>query len=431
MKRTLSIILLSLVCTSLFLRAEGVPPLINYQGNIKDGSGDPLATGFHDINFRIYNTASAAEGGTLLWSRQYNLYVMSGRFNVILGQGGSPIAGDSPAMAEIMDAFAAYNGDAGWPRYLALSIDDGVDFSPRQQLLSAPYAARSDSARFADAALYASNAANATLATTATRALQADSASVATLATQAENADKLGNHTADYYARSEQLPAAATTDASQALFWNTSAKGQLAPLYSNGDTIGVGAPPPTNRPDIGLAIQSGALRPLKGFGHDKGIVFESDLTAYRIMQYRDSSNKESLHITAEGSAPSDIVLKPHYDGKVYVDGTLTAKKTAIMKHGTKHLFDVHGQGNSLSYTALSDGFIFMHVSKDFNYDIVAKIRYEASGLEVTLNLSAAQFGGSLNAPVAKGETVSVGSYNRNAGAIDIAVNWKGMGSDSD
>ena len=294
--------LLMVVCGVVF--ADGVPPLINYQGEVKDDAGNPLATGFHNVDFRIYN---ADTSGTLLWGRQYNLYVMNGFFNVILGQGGTPVTTPAvPAMTDLMDVFKSYNGDNGDPRYVSLAVDGGAEFSPRQRLLSAPYAVRADTARFADTALNASNAVTATHATRADTAGSAESATTASTANQAGNADKLGNVVAAEYATKSQfaVPPAGNWHAQ---FWDGN-KFHNGPLYWNDPTLGVGGAPAGDA-STGLRMVAGSMRPLFGEGWANGIIFQkgTEENTHWMFQ-KDNGTAKELYLTSHGSGDSYITL---------------------------------------------------------------------------------------------------------------------------
>ena len=301
------LLMVSVLCGVVF--ADGVPPLINYQGEVKDDAGNPLATGFHNIDFRIYN---ADTGGTLLWGTQYNLYVMNGYFNVILGQGGTPVTTPAvPAMTDLMDVFKSYNGDNGDPRYVSLAVDGGAEFSPRQRLLSAPYAVRADTARFADTALNASNAATATHATRADTAGSADSATAASTANQAGNADKLDNQDSTYFARQNQFADAEAgyTGNWRAQFWDYNArKMNDGPLYWHKPVLGVGGQP-GNDANTGLRMMKGSIRPLFGEGWGNGIIFqnENEENTHWMFQ-KDNGTAKELYLTSHGSGDSYITL---------------------------------------------------------------------------------------------------------------------------
>ncbi len=120
--------------------SSSVPPLINYQGRITDTDSNPV-TGTKKLTINIYN---AVNGGSLLWGPQVfpAVPVISGYFNVILGPvetDGSGVA--LPAGDSITDAFIG-----GINCYLEVQVDTDPVVVPRQRILSAPFAIKSDDA---------------------------------------------------------------------------------------------------------------------------------------------------------------------------------------------------------------------------------------------------------------------------------------------
>lgn len=117
--------------------AQGVPLAISYQALLTDDAGDPMSPvspmNFH-LTFRVYDSD---EGGTLLWSESQNVSVFQGAFSALLGTGDAVESEPSPQLDTVFDDSQ---------RYLEITIaDGGVDksFSPRQRLVSAPFAFRS------------------------------------------------------------------------------------------------------------------------------------------------------------------------------------------------------------------------------------------------------------------------------------------------
>ena len=98
-----------------------IPQTINYQGYLTDDQGNPVDEN-KSITFKIYNEASE------VWSETQPVAVSDGLFNVILGQ-STPI--------EL--------GSGSGQCYLGLTID-GEELTPRQPLVSVPFALRSDDA---------------------------------------------------------------------------------------------------------------------------------------------------------------------------------------------------------------------------------------------------------------------------------------------
>jgi len=105
---------------------------MNYQGQLVDSSGTSLPNGNYSLTFGIW---SAATGPSLLWGPVTNASVplIGGRFNVMLGPNDS--------QGRFLSATLATNATA----FLQISVGNNTAISPRQQILSAPYAMRSES----------------------------------------------------------------------------------------------------------------------------------------------------------------------------------------------------------------------------------------------------------------------------------------------
>ena len=154
---------------------QSVPGQMNYQGQLVDADGNPWADGEYAMMFNIYD---AAEGGQLIWgpfkltgeqigdSFQPSVTVVNSYFNVVLGPFDMPDQTEVPledgleVIAEDPERRNLANAFDGSVRYLEITIDGGV-LSPRQQILSAPFAffsekavtaVAAESAKFADSA---------------------------------------------------------------------------------------------------------------------------------------------------------------------------------------------------------------------------------------------------------------------------------------
>lgn len=125
-----------------------VPTLMNYQGQLADASGNPLATGDYSLTFSIHD---AAQGGSQVWGPQQfdggvgpgrgaRIPVVQGYFNVMLGP--TDTAGRSLA-----DAFGASVN-----RFIQIQIGSNAPIAPRQQMLTSPFAFASVKAKNADVA---------------------------------------------------------------------------------------------------------------------------------------------------------------------------------------------------------------------------------------------------------------------------------------
>ncbi|MCI0330052.1 MAG: hypothetical protein L0196_03750, partial [candidate division Zixibacteria bacterium] len=114
-----------------------VPKLINFQGILRDGSGNPVADGIYSIRFRIYDDSTA---GTNLWEEFDDVQTANGLFNVRLG-----------------DTTDLPNGlFEGVNRFVGVKVGGDAETAPRTRLISIPFAfhaLRSDSAATATVAL--------------------------------------------------------------------------------------------------------------------------------------------------------------------------------------------------------------------------------------------------------------------------------------
>src|SRR3989338_7560699 len=98
----------------------GAPLKINFQGRLEE-SGQP-AEGAKNFVFKIYDALSA---GSLVWTSQaQSVPVTNGVFSVLL-ETGTPVNLSTAAFAGA--------------RYVEITVD-GVPLSPRQEMVSAPYA---------------------------------------------------------------------------------------------------------------------------------------------------------------------------------------------------------------------------------------------------------------------------------------------------
>jgi hypothetical protein len=132
---------------NIMCHAATIPQLINYQGHLTTPDNGIPFTGSKKFEFNIYD---AAIGGTLIWGPQIfnSVPVIQGTYNIILGTTDS--VGRS-----IADAFNEAQ------RFIAVTIDDGEEIKPRQQVLSSPYTLHAGVADYADQAGHAATATTA------------------------------------------------------------------------------------------------------------------------------------------------------------------------------------------------------------------------------------------------------------------------------
>ena len=143
---------------------QNVPGKMNYQGYLRDPStGAAYADGIYTLDCRIYNSDM---GGTCLWGGRYSAYVKDGYFNIMLGDENATQNLDD--MTGITYTGAANLWKALWganatdcKRFLGVTplqdanyaiISSPTEILPRQELLTAPFAFRAQSAQYASEA---------------------------------------------------------------------------------------------------------------------------------------------------------------------------------------------------------------------------------------------------------------------------------------
>src|SRR5438309_2845027 len=164
--------------------AQSVPQLLNYQGQLLDASGTPMPTGDYSIEVRLFPVEAE---GVAIWGPQIfngqsgvgygpKVSVVNGRLNLVLGP-------QDTGTNDLAAVFAANSSV-----YIELKVGTGNPISPRQQVLSAPFAFSAANAVNAANAINAANAVNAANAATAAYAVTAANATNAQNAVNAVNA---------------------------------------------------------------------------------------------------------------------------------------------------------------------------------------------------------------------------------------------------
>ena len=117
---------------------------MTYQGMLLDANGNPVANGFYDMVFSIYNTP---DGNQPLWTQEFKedptqnpplkgVQVTNGLFTVLL-----PIGKNGDAETDI------FTGQDVW---LGVHVGADAEATPRQPLLFVPYAVMAGNARRLD-----------------------------------------------------------------------------------------------------------------------------------------------------------------------------------------------------------------------------------------------------------------------------------------
>ncbi len=132
------------------VNAATPPPLVNYQGVLRDNNDKPL-TGTFDISFHFFDALSA--GNEILVDAHTSgnsnaVVVTNGLFNVLLG-GGTVSDGSGPGFYTSLDAVFRYFDTV----YLELQIGSET-LSPRTRLVAAPFSLNSSNLGGLPAASY-------------------------------------------------------------------------------------------------------------------------------------------------------------------------------------------------------------------------------------------------------------------------------------
>ncbi len=129
------------------LRAQSaVPGQITYQGKVSDAAGNLIGAGTpvnRKVRFRIYNDPTSVLAGNRLHTEEQTVTIANGEFNVLLGLAGATAVSGETFVASLDTIF---NGAA---RYLGVTVDGGSgtfsgdpEISPRQQIVTMPFAFR-------------------------------------------------------------------------------------------------------------------------------------------------------------------------------------------------------------------------------------------------------------------------------------------------
>lgn len=142
MKLTLAfcVLLLLVIAGTVDVRGQA-PPLMNYQGQLQDSTGAPLATADYVLTFSLWD---AVNGGTRVWGPQIydgqtapghglRIPVVQGYFNAMLG----PVDTSGNSLAGAFEQTG---------RFIEIKVGDNAPISPRQQILSAPFAFKAQTA---------------------------------------------------------------------------------------------------------------------------------------------------------------------------------------------------------------------------------------------------------------------------------------------
>jgi len=117
----------------------GVPNLLNYQGRLTDSLGYVVPDGNYSVTFRIYDDSL---GSTALWTEGQLLTVKDGLFAVILG---SVVSFNVTTFSDSV-------------RWLGIQVGLDQEISPREKLVSVPFAKEAEHADISESSIYSDTA---------------------------------------------------------------------------------------------------------------------------------------------------------------------------------------------------------------------------------------------------------------------------------
>ena len=123
------LVILSIFAGVLLAKAGDVPALVNYQARLTNSSGVPISDSVHDLRFTVMNAATA---GTIMGGGPYT------HTDVTINNG----------LVNLQVALTASDFSASGARYLKVEVGEGIsgadttfeELTPRQQLVTVPYA---------------------------------------------------------------------------------------------------------------------------------------------------------------------------------------------------------------------------------------------------------------------------------------------------
>ena len=243
-----------------FAQSSAVPLRISFQSRVTDAAGVPIGNTTpvnRTVTLRIWDNPTATATTNRLYSESQTVTIANGEFSLLVGSG---TAVTNETNTSTLDA--VFNGDL---RYLGVTIDDGTtaadpEVTPRQQIVTAPYAFRAKVAESVlGAAITTAMIGNNAVTTVqiadnaiTTAKIAAGTIVTADIADQAITADKLAENsitTADIQAGA----VTAVKIGSDVGVWSTNGT-NLANVSRATGNVGVGTTTPTALISAGSAV---------------------------------------------------------------------------------------------------------------------------------------------------------------------------------
>jgi hypothetical protein len=419
---TIGMVALAAICTLSMgvVQAEevAVPSIINYQGKLTNPTdGSPVESGVYHIEFRIWNDPIGNDATNLIWGKVFAVHVVTnGLFNILLSDDGTPVTAPSAQTNDLKQAFQGEN------RYLGLTITQGPsgsiaspEISPRQKMVSAPFA------------FHAQNA---------THSFKAEQADEATLA---HDSDKLGGTLANEFYDNARFNNVGLSGAYRTILgWESGGIASQLGLFAYGGRYCIGGI--AEDPGVGVkllikdeklkveqgivsegAILASAGEPNQGIQFPKNIEGGTGDGAW--IQYYNVTNEDcKLEIVVENDSGDEMELRA--SGNITLDSgrDIEMKGTVRAFGGITEVHNLLTQGGTYDVYAPSDGFYYINAD-NISYTVILAgySWYLRSVRDDDWNIQMQSY------PIAKGEHFKVSLNDNFDGNSHLKVYWRPFG----
>ena len=421
-KITINVLAMFFICLVSGVLAESVqiPAIINYQGRLTNPTdGKPVKSGVYNIEFRVWDDPKATGAADLIWGRAFPVHVVTnGLFNILISDAGTEVTSPSPNTNDLRQAFQ------GQFRYLGMTITHGPDgdisspeISPRQRMVSSPFA------------FHAANA---------THAYEAEQADEARLA---QNSERLGDTLADKYYDEDKFDALGLSGSYRTVLgWLDGGIAEKLGLYDYFGKLCLSSGAPSE-PDSDVSflinndklqvndgiISKGPIVAAPGDSDAAGIQFPKNIAGgtgdeASIKYYNVSGESCKLQISVANDSDDDMELRA--SGKINMYGDVHMHD-GLAIDGSFHAFsslvdewDVLDDGTFSAYPS-SDGFYYVY-ARNVSYHVTIGsiswfLRSESSVILMQVY------------PVAAGEYFKVKEDDNLSGPTYLEVYWRGIG----
>ncbi len=423
-KITISLVALMAIfmSTTTKLQAEeiAVPAAINYQGKLTNPSdGQPVTPGVYQLEFRVWSDPTDTAEANLIWGRVFAVHVMTnGVFNILITDDGTEVTAPSAQTNDIRQAFQGEN------RYLGLTITQGPsgvinspEISPRQRMVSAPFAFHSQNA---------------------TDAFHAEHADESVLA---QDSEKLGGVPAGDYYDNDTFDALGLHATYKTLLgWSDGGWTSKTDLYDYFGQFCMSSGSPVNPVDgVKFLVMGGKIQADDGIianghitpavGHDSGIVFPDNIgggtgdaagLSYSVVEnedcelrlYVNNDPSDKIRIESSGDVEINAAGSIKLTGKIFGSSESHIMNQWYIANGDGMITYYGWHGAIYYYHWQEDGF---WVSQGDSGDVHWNFYFENNGADSLV----------LTMPVGKGDKIY---FQGVRGPNHWKIRWKPFGN---